>query len=103
MRIPCISTVLSVLRATVIALAFTVLAAIAADVIAADMANGIFLIARHEMRDPRFKETVLLVTQLPKGGPLGVIVNRPLPRLLSEVFPELTAFKGRKDVLFVGG
>jgi len=79
------------------------LAIMAADAIAADIANGIFLIAKHEMRDPRFKETVLLVTQPPEGGPFGVIVNRPLPRLLSEVFPEMGAFKGRKDVLFLGG
>src|SRR5262245_7314000 len=79
------------------------LATAPAEAMAADVANGIFLIARHDMKDPRFKETVLLVTQPPQGGPLGVIVNRPLPRLLSEVFPNPPALKGRKDVLFVGG
>src|SRR5262245_24455230 len=79
------------------------LATAPAEAMAADVANGIFLIARHDMKDPRFKETVLLVTQPPEGGPFGVIVNRPLPRLLSEVFPNQPALKGRKDVLFVGG
>src|SRR5262245_7453437 len=79
------------------------LATAPAEAMAADVANGIFLIARHDMKDPRFKETVVLVTQPPEGGPFGVIVNRPLPRLLSEVFPRQPALKGRKDVLFLGG
>jgi putative transcriptional regulator len=74
-----------------------------ADAMAADLANGIFLVAKREMRDPRFQETVVLVTQPPQGGPFGVIVNRPLPRLLSEVFTQHPALKGRKDVLFRGG
>lgn len=67
------------------------------------MANGIFLVAKHEMKDPRFRETVILVTQPPEGGPFGVIVNRPLTHLLSEVFPKQAALKGTKDVVFRGG
>jgi putative transcriptional regulator len=55
------------------------------------------------MKDPRFRETVVLVTQPPRGGPFGVIVNRPLTRLLSEIFPQYAGFKGRTDVLLRGG
>lgn len=71
---------------------------------AAEMvANGIFLIAKREMRDPRFQQTVVLITQPPRGGPFGVIINRPLDHLLAEVFPDQAAMKGRKDVLYFGG
>jgi putative transcriptional regulator len=74
-----------------------------ASAMAADPANGIFLIAKHEMKDPRFRETVVLVTQPPQGGPFGVIVNQPLGRPLSEVFSQYAGFKGKKDMLLRGG
>lgn len=67
------------------------------------VANGIFLIAKREMRDPRFQQTVVLVTQPPQGGPFGVIINRPLDHPLAEVFPDQAPMKGRKDVLYFGG
>ena len=70
---------------------------------AESMANGIFLVARRDMRDPNFKEAVVLVTQPQRGGPFGVIINRPLDYQLSEVFPEQEALKNRKDVLYFGG
>src|SRR5262245_38639908 len=70
---------------------------------AAEVANGIFLIAKREMTDPRFQESVVLVTQPPQGGPFGVIINRPLDLPLSEVFPDQATMKGKKDVLYFGG
>jgi putative transcriptional regulator len=76
----------------------------AADVSAAEVsANSIFLVATREMADPRFRQTVVLVTQPERGGPWGVIVNRPLDQPLSEVFPDHPALKGEKDVLHFGG
>jgi putative transcriptional regulator len=75
----------------------------AAEMMAADMANGIFLVAKHEMKDPRFREAVLLVTQPRLSGPFGVIINRPLKHPLSEVFPEQPGLKARKEVLYFGG
>ncbi|MBI3043208.1 MAG: YqgE/AlgH family protein [Betaproteobacteria bacterium] len=66
-------------------------------------ANGVFLVAKREMRDPNFREVVVLVTQPRQGGPWGVIINRPLRHPLHEVFPEYDALKKRKDVLFFGG
>ncbi len=92
--------------------ALPVLAAIAilsgtmavAEVSAAEMeANSIFLVAKREMRDARFRETVVLVTQPRQGGPWGVIVNKPLERRLSEIFTDHAPLKKRKDVLFFGG
>lgn len=66
-------------------------------------ANGIFLVAKREMRDPRFRESVVLVTQPPQGGPFGVIINKPLEQRLSDVFPDHDPLKGRKDVIYFGG
>jgi putative transcriptional regulator len=85
-------------------LAALALAVLAGAVGAAEpVANGIFLIAKREMRDPRFQRTVLLITQPPQGGPFGVIINRPLRQPLSEVLPRAAALAGREDVLHVGG
>lgn len=70
---------------------------------AENMANAIFLVAKRELADPNFRETVVLVTHPPQGGPWGVIINRPLDHRLSEVLPDYESLKGRKDVLFFGG
>lgn len=73
-------------------------------VTAAEMqANAIFLVASPELKDPNFRETVVLVTHPREGGPWGVIINRPLEHRLSEVFTEYETLKNRKDVLFSGG
>jgi putative transcriptional regulator len=66
-------------------------------------ANAIFLVAKRELSDPNFRETVVLVTHPPQGGPFGVIVNRPLGARLSDVFPDQPSLKGRKEVLYFGG
>ena len=66
-------------------------------------ASGVFLVAKRELQDPNFRETVVLVTQPRQGPPWGVIINRPLGHLLSEVIPDHPTLKGRKDVLFFGG
>jgi len=40
-------------------------------------ANGVLLVARPGMADPRFARTVVLVTQAQEGHTLGVVLNRP--------------------------
>jgi len=70
---------------------------------AEDEANAIFLVASPGLLDPNFRETVVLVTHPRDGAPWGVIINRPLDHLLSEIFSEFETFKGRKDTLFFGG
>lgn len=70
---------------------------------AEDMANAIFLVASLELKARPFRETVVLVTQPRRGGPWGVIINRPLVQRLSEVFTEYESLKDRKDVVHFGG
>ena len=66
-------------------------------------ANAIFLVAKPELADPNFRETVVLVTHPPRGNPWGVIINRPLGHRLSEILTDYEPLKGSKDVLFFGG
>jgi len=68
------------------------------------LANGVFLVAKPELLDPNFRETVLLITQ-PQvgGGPIGVIVNRPLTARLSKVLPGAGPVPEEFDQLHRGG
>ena len=68
------------------------------------LANGVFLVAKPELLDPNFRETVVLITQ-PEvgGGPLGVIVNRPLDTRLSEVIPGAAKVPEQFDQIYGGG
>lgn len=68
------------------------------------LANGVFLVAKPDMPDPRFRETVVLITQ-PEigGGPLGVIVNQPIAARLSEIVPDTMQVPERYDQLYGGG
>ena len=43
----------------------------------ADRPNGILLVAKPSLTDPNFRETVVLVTQVPDASTVGVILNRP--------------------------
>jgi putative transcriptional regulator len=47
------------------------------------------LIAMPSMADPNFAQTVALVCEHSPRGALGLILNRPLPMKLSEVFEQL--------------
>ncbi len=83
---------------------FLVLFSFAAPARAAEeSANAIFLVASPVLLDRNFRETVVLVTQPREGGPWGVIINRPLDHLLSEVFNDIETLKDRKEVLYFGG
>lgn len=90
---------MALLRSVLLALLLVPAVACAAEV----PANGIFLVAGRDLRDPNFRETVVLVTQPPQGGPFGVIVNRPLPHRLSELFPDYEALRARDSVIHFGG
>ncbi|MBI5110315.1 MAG: YqgE/AlgH family protein [Rhodocyclales bacterium] len=51
--------------------------------------RSVLLIANEEMVDPRFRETVVLVTRHGRSkSTIGVIVNRPFEISLDQVFPD---------------
>jgi putative AlgH/UPF0301 family transcriptional regulator len=42
-----------------------------------ELGKGLFLIAEPSLRDPNFRETVILITHHNSTGTMGVIINRP--------------------------
>lgn len=68
------------------------------------LANGVFLVAKPDLLDPNFQETVVLITEPAVGvGPLGVIVNRPFGARLSEVVPDAPKIPEQFDAIYGGG
>jgi putative transcriptional regulator len=66
-------------------------------------APSLFLIAKPELQDPSFAQSVVLVVFPKDGAPVGVILNRPTRIALKEAFPEQPQLKDRNDTLFFGG
>ncbi|MBE0612900.1 MAG: YqgE/AlgH family protein [Burkholderiales bacterium] len=68
-----------------------------------DAANGVFLVASPALLDPNFRHSVVLVTQLPDGGSVGFIVNRPGERSLAQILPDNAVLKRFTEPLYLGG
>jgi len=70
---------------------------------AQDAANGVFLVAQPSLNDSMFRRTVILITQPPLVGPIGVIINRPTEISLGEVFPRHENIAALPQKLHFGG
>ena len=68
-----------------------------------DLGKGVFLVAAPAVRDPNFRQTVVLLCEHGPEGALGVVVNRPTGMLLSEVIPHVPVLEGQRQALFCGG
>lgn len=82
-------------------LALTLVAACAAW--AQESANGVFLVAQPSLTESTFRRTVILITQRPDGGSLGVIINRPTEVALREAFPKHEHIAAQAQPLYFGG
>jgi len=67
------------------------------------LAPGTFLVARRDLPDPNFAETVVLLLGYGPGGALGLVVNRPSDVELSSLAPRIVGFDDRDDPLYIGG
>ncbi len=65
--------------------------------------RGVFLVARPDMLDPNFAQTVVLLVEYGDEGALGIIINRPTEHRLESVLPDMAALKGREDRVYLGG
>ena len=65
--------------------------------------KSILLVARKNMPDPYFRDSVVLVTRSGGLAPVGVIVNRPTDVPLSRVFPDIERLHLGEEKLFFGG
>ena len=68
-----------------------------------ELAKGKFLVASRRLRDPNFKETVVLLVEYGLNGAMGLVINRPSPVKLVTVFPDIKELKQRKDTIYAGG
>jgi putative transcriptional regulator len=64
--------------------------------------QAILLVARKDLPDPFFRESVVLVTNA-AVAPLGVIINKPTDAKLSKAIPDIERLKSVDDRLFFGG
>lgn len=69
----------------------------------AHLGKGIFLVAAPSLRDPNFRQTVVLLCEHGAEGALGVVVNRPTAMSVSEALPQMPVLEGQRHVLFSGG
>lgn len=67
------------------------------------LSKGIFLIATPGLRDPNFRQTVVLLCEHGPEGALGVVVNRPTQIRVAEMLPEVPVLEGQELVFFSGG
>ena len=79
--------------------------AIAAPAVAQqnDPPNGLFLVARPDLEDPNFRQTVVLVTQARDYSTVGVIINRPLELKLERLLRDDPLGSRYRDAVFFGG
>jgi len=68
-----------------------------------DIAPGKFLVARRELPDPNFLDTVVLLVQYNDVGAMGLVINRRTKIPLSRVFQDLKEAKGRSEPVYLGG
>src|SRR4051794_38283817 len=65
---------------------------------------GQLLVAHPSMLDPNFRRSVLLITSHDaEEGAMGVILNRPLDKQVSELVTELTPETLADVPVFIGG
>lgn len=61
------------------------------------------LVARSELPDPNFKDSVVLVMNNIAPGPAGIIINRPTRLPVSHVFPDARGLEHITDKVYFGG
>src|SRR5688572_3823991 len=67
-----------------------------------DAMRSILLVAKKDMADPNFRESVVLITH-GTAAPFGVILNRQTEIPLSKALPKGDGLKDRDGKLFFGG
>lgn len=70
---------------------------------AQEAANGVFLVAQPTLTDATFRRTVILITQRPDGGSIGVILNRPAEESLRELLPQHEHIVQHTQTAYFGG
>src|SRR5438552_18655198 len=69
----------------------------------ADSASAVLLVARKDLPDPFFRDSVVLVTGRRGPAPVGVIINRPTDITLASAFPDIERLRPRATRIFFRG
>ena len=65
--------------------------------------NAILIVARDKLPDPNFADSAVLVMNNLGPGPVGIIINRPLPIPVSHLFPDIKRLAQVRDKVYFGG
>jgi putative transcriptional regulator len=65
--------------------------------------NAIFLVARGDLEDPNFADSVVLVMNNIGSAPVGIIINRPTEITVSKLFPDVGRAERMRDKVYFGG
>lgn len=65
--------------------------------------RGTFLVATPHLRDPNFRQTVVLICEHGSGGSLGLVINRRTDQHIMEVLPQATGLHDKAGFVYVGG
>ncbi len=64
---------------------------------------GKFLVAKRNLGDPNFYQTVILLVKFDAKGALGLVINDPTKVTLSKLFDQIAGAEGRTDLVYLGG
>jgi putative transcriptional regulator len=65
--------------------------------------NAILIVARDDLPDPNFADSIVLVMNNLGPGPVGIIINRPMPIPVSRLFPDIERLAQVRDKVYFGG
>jgi putative transcriptional regulator len=65
--------------------------------------TSILLVAREELPDPDFASSIVLVMNNLGPAPVGLIINRPTPVTVAQLFPNLKRLAQVHDKIYFGG
>jgi putative transcriptional regulator len=65
--------------------------------------TAILLVAKGELRDPNFADSVVLVMNNLGPSPVGLVVNRPTEIPVARLFPDLKGLEQVHDKVYFGG
>ena len=65
--------------------------------------NAMLIVARGGLPDSNFADSIVLVMNNLGAGPVGIIINRPLPIPVSRLFPDIERLARVRDKVYFGG
>jgi putative transcriptional regulator len=65
--------------------------------------NAILIIARDDLPDSNFAGSIVLVMNNLAPGPVGIIINRPMPIPVSRLYPDIARLARVRDKVYFGG